>query len=101
MGAWSCDEGASLNASKEGFGGPGDRDGAVMSGDCSEVITVAAYLLGALEPAQAQAFARHLAGCPVCRAEADALAPVIRLLRVMRCDRADLASPLTGEDPEG
>lgn len=102
MGSWICDEIAALYAGKDAFCGAGDRDGAVMSGDCSEVITVAAYLLVALEPAEKRAFARHLAGCPVCRAEADALAPVVRLLSVMRCDRADLATPLTsGEDPEG
>jgi anti-sigma-K factor RskA len=38
---------------------------------------VAAYALGALEPAEAQAFVRHLDGCPECRRELDAFAAVV------------------------
>ncbi|HEX5194165.1 MAG TPA: anti-sigma factor [Solirubrobacteraceae bacterium] len=38
---------------------------------------VAAYALGALDAAEAQAFARHLESCPDCRRELDAFAPVV------------------------
>lgn len=36
----------------------------------------ATYVLGALTPAERQAFEAHLAGCPVCAAEVRSLAPV-------------------------
>jgi uncharacterized RDD family membrane protein YckC len=41
---------------------------------------VAGYLLGALEPDEARDFADHLAGCPACQAELDALAALPGLL---------------------
>ncbi len=40
------------------------------SGHCGD--DVAAYALGALEPAEAEAFVRHLESCAVCRDELDA-----------------------------
>jgi anti-sigma-K factor RskA len=40
----------------------------------------APYVLGALEPAEARAFARHLEGCASCREEVAALAPVLDAL---------------------
>jgi len=40
----------------------------------------APYLLGALEPAEARAFARHMRNCAVCRDEIAALAPVLDVL---------------------
>ena len=40
----------------------------------------AAYALGALEPADEQAFLRHLGDCAVCRDELDALQGVVRAL---------------------
>ena len=46
--------------------------------DCGH--DAAAYVLGALEPAEARAFARHLERCAICRAEVDALAPVLDAL---------------------
>jgi anti-sigma-K factor RskA len=41
---------------------------------------VAAYLLGALEPAEAGALERHLEGCPDCRAELRWLEPALQTL---------------------
>jgi len=40
----------------------------------------APYLLGALEPAEARAFADHMQSCAVCRDEVAALAPVLDVL---------------------
>jgi anti-sigma-K factor RskA len=40
----------------------------------------AAYLLGALEPAEADAFERHLEGCAICRDEVEALSGVVNAL---------------------
>lgn len=41
---------------------------------------LAAYLLGALEPGEAAAFERHLAGCERCREEQRRLAPALQVL---------------------
>jgi anti-sigma factor RsiW len=41
---------------------------------------VAAYALGALEPAEAEAFRRHLEGCSVCRDELTAFQQVVNTL---------------------
>lgn len=77
-----------------------------MSGthDCGG--DAAAYALGALEPAEAEAFERHLEGCAVCRDELAALEQVVHALpmaapqqpapkelrrRVMRAVREDPA----------
>lgn len=43
---------------------------------------VAAYALGALEPAEAEAFRRHLETCAICRDELSAFEPVVDLLPV-------------------
>jgi anti-sigma-K factor RskA len=43
-------------------------------------LDAAPYVLGALEPAEARAFARHLDECAVCRDEVDSLAPVLEAL---------------------
>lgn len=43
-------------------------------------LDAAPYLLGALEPDEALAFARHLEQCAVCRDEVTSLAPVLRSL---------------------
>jgi anti-sigma-K factor RskA len=40
----------------------------------------AAYVLGALDPAEAEAFRRHLEQCAVCRDEVDALGGVVQAL---------------------
>jgi anti-sigma-K factor RskA len=51
-----------------------------MSGthDCGD--DAAAYVLGALEPAEAEAFRTHLESCAICREEIDALAGVVQAL---------------------
>src|SRR5215469_12017247 len=41
---------------------------------------LAAYLLGALEPGEAAALERHLAGCEECRTELEWLRPAVQLL---------------------
>src|ERR1700690_2062731 len=46
--------------------------------DCGN--EAAAYALGALEPAEAEAFARHMESCAVCRAEVGAFALVVDAL---------------------
>jgi anti-sigma-K factor RskA len=46
--------------------------------DCG--LDAAPYLLGALEPAEARAFVRHLDQCAVCRDEVASLAPVLDAL---------------------
>jgi len=55
-------------------------DGEAMSGahDCGG--DAAAYVLGALEPAEADAFRRHLEDCAVCRDEVEALEGVVKAL---------------------
>lgn len=69
---------------------------------------LAPYVLGALEPSEAHAFARHMERCPACRNEEAALAPVLDTLslgaprlkvprtlrrRVMRTVRAEPKRP--------
>jgi anti-sigma-K factor RskA len=55
-------------------------DQEAMSGthDCGG--DVAAYLLGALDPVETEAFRRHLEQCAVCRDEIDSLAGVVQAL---------------------
>jgi anti-sigma-K factor RskA len=55
-----------------------DKDTLQGPGHCGE--DVAAYALGALEPAEAEAFARHLETCAVCRDELEAFQQVVDLL---------------------
>jgi anti-sigma-K factor RskA len=55
-----------------------DKDSLQGPGHCGE--DVAAYALGALEPAEAEAFARHLETCAVCRDELEAFQQVVDLL---------------------
>ena len=70
---------------------------------------VAAYALGALEPAEAEALARHLETCAICRDELDSFRSVVDLLPMTvpafeappalrgRVLRAIDAEPLAGE----
>jgi anti-sigma-K factor RskA len=55
-----------------------DKDTLPGPGHCGE--DVAAYALGALEPAEAEAFTTHLGTCAVCRDELEAFQQVIDLL---------------------
>lgn len=77
---------------------------------------LAAYLLGALDPAEAAAFERHAEGCERCRAEARWLAPAMQALpesvervepppqlrdRLMAEVLADVADVREETEPEG
>jgi anti-sigma factor RsiW len=63
---------------------PDHRPGA---GPCAQWRYEAAiYVLGALGPAERQAFERHFHACPQCRAEVLAVAPLPGLLRRMSPD---------------
>ncbi len=53
-------------------------DPSVRPPDCGN--DAAPYLLGALEPTEARAFAHHMQSCAVCRDEVAALAPVLDVL---------------------
>jgi anti-sigma-K factor RskA len=55
-----------------------DTDAMSDTHDCGA--EAAAYALGALEPAEADAFRRHLEECAVCRDEVDALRGVVEAL---------------------
>lgn len=55
-----------------------------MDRACSHATDAAVHLLGGLSDAEAEAFVRHLDGCPVCRAEIQELTPVARLLTAAR-----------------
>ena len=55
-----------------------DRDRTPQSRECGG--DVAAYALGALEPAEAEAFLRHLDTCSVCRDELAAFGEVVNAL---------------------
>lgn len=55
-----------------------DRQAMSETHDCGG--EAAAYVLGALEPAEAQAFRRHLEQCAVCRDEVDTLSGVVGAL---------------------
>lgn len=55
-----------------------ETDAMDRTNDCGG--DAAAYVLGALEPAEADEFERHLAECVVCRDEVDALTGVVQAL---------------------
>jgi anti-sigma-K factor RskA len=87
-----------------------DRDAMPETHDCGG--EAAAYALGALEPAEADAFRRHLEECAVCRDELDALGGVVgalpmaapqvqpprrlrrRILRTVRSEPRGAAGPI-------
>jgi anti-sigma-K factor RskA len=47
---------------------------------CERCADAAAFVLGALEPVEAEAFSKHLEHCPVCQEEVDALRPAVQAL---------------------
>jgi hypothetical protein len=55
-----------------------------MNRECPRAMDAAVYLLDGLAGAEADAFLRHLDSCRGCRAEIEELAPVARLLAVVR-----------------
>ena len=64
-----------------------------MPDNCAQLITVGVYLLDALERDEREAFTRHLAYCAVCRAEVEALTPVVRGLALSRSPPPDPTAP--------
>jgi hypothetical protein len=61
----------------------------------------AAYLLGALSPAERREYEQHLAGCAECSAEISSMAGMPGILSVVPNDRAmELATPAIGETPD-
>ena len=55
-----------------------ENDHTSRAGPCG--VDVAAYALGALDPAEAEAFRAHLRNCAVCRDELEAFEAVIDTL---------------------
>jgi anti-sigma factor RsiW len=75
--------------------------GVGMNSDCPQLTTAGAYVLGALEPAEMQAYTWHLALCRACRDEVFALAPVVRLLDVIAPPGPASLWPPSNRDAEG
>jgi anti-sigma-K factor RskA len=59
--------------------------------DCEQQLQVGAYLLGALQPEEAERYREHIQGCESCRRELDELQPAISALRTGTPARADEA----------
>ena len=53
---------------------------------CSQSPQVAAYVIGALPPGEAAAIEAHMASCPLCRQELEALRPVADIFAVWPSD---------------
>lgn len=63
-------------------------------------LSLGAYLIGALDPADRSAVAKHLDGCPACREELAELAGIPGLLGRLTADEAAaLDEPRVGEQP--
>jgi hypothetical protein len=65
---------------------------------CRQNVSLGAYLLGALDPAERSAFEEHLETCPSCRAELLRLAPLPGLLQ--RLTPEDYAEIEIGDAPD-
>jgi len=61
---------------------------------CPQNHLITPWLLGDLPPDAAAALEEHLASCPACRAEADALAPLLQNLQAALADEADIPAAL-------
>jgi hypothetical protein len=67
---------------------------------CRESVSLGAYVLGALEPAERAAMERHLSGCRSCREEVVSFAPLPGLLRHTPFEEMpEVYGPLGGIDP--
>lgn len=67
---------------------------------CRESVSLGAYVLGALEPAERAAIERHLSGCRSCRDEVVSFAPLPGLLRHTPFEELpEVYGPLGGFDP--
>lgn len=65
-----------------------------MSSQCDQAcLSLGAYVLGTLEPAEQQMVKRHLASCPACTAEADELAAVVPILAAVSGDEVLSEAP--------
>ncbi|MET0134497.1 MAG: zf-HC2 domain-containing protein [Kibdelosporangium sp.] len=56
---------------------------------CRNTVSLGAYLLGALDPAERSAFEEHLTTCPTCKAELLRLAPLPGLLQRLTSEEFD------------
>ena len=56
---------------------------------CEQQLQVAAYLLGALQPDEAERYREHMQGCASCRQELDELQPAVSPLRAAPPARAN------------
>jgi hypothetical protein len=65
---------------------------------CRQNVSLGAYLLGALDPAERSAFEEHLETCPACQAELLRLAPLPGLLQ--RLTPEDYAEIEIGDAPD-
>jgi hypothetical protein len=65
---------------------------------CRHTVSLGAYLLGALDPAERSEFEAHLATCPACKAELLRLAPLPGLLQ--RLTPEDYAELEVGDVPD-
>lgn len=75
-----------------------DRQGG-LTGSCGRQGDLAAYVLGALEPAERSAFEAHLPSCERCRAESTEFAGLPGLLgRLSAADAAAVSTPEPADD---
>ena len=65
---------------------------------CNESLSIGAYVLGALEPADRRALDAHLGACPSCAAELAELAPLPQLLGTLSLDEFLAAEPQLPSD---
>ncbi|CAM3768678.1 anti-sigma factor [Kibdelosporangium persicum] len=70
---------------------------------CRQTVSLGAYLLGALDPADRPAFERHLDECPICTAEMLRLAPLPGLLQRVTPEDFEAVQQMDrpGADPAG
>ena len=66
-----------------------------MARSCPSVTNASVYLLGTLPIAEEMAYRRHVQLCVPCRREVDELEPVVRFLRAIKADIADVDERFT------
>lgn len=71
-----------------------------MTSPSQEHVDVGAYVLGALDDAEATRFEEHLADCGICAAELEALAGIEPLLAEFAASAPDVASLVAEPGPE-
>jgi anti-sigma factor RsiW len=65
----------------------------VDDGDGHTRMALALYVLGGLDPSEADAVEAHLAQCASCRAESERIGPVVDLLDLLKESDADELGP--------